>query len=340
MDFLDVTLAIVPRERFSFSQRSLESILANTPPAVQMIYVDGNAPEPVRNYINATCAAKDIRLIRKDEYLSPNVARNLAVAGVRSKYVVFIDNDVLVTPGWLTKLVRSAEENNAWAVGPLYCQGEPAGSTIHMAGGTAHFYEKEGLRFFHEAHTLCGQSTERCLPTLSAGPVELLEFHTMLLRTDTFHRFGKLDEEYMSVHEHVDICLKLRQAGLSVFMEPESVTTYVGPPPLADYDREYFSLRWCDAWNRISMQHFQEKWVVSEKDPGLQKVLEWASYHRCKALQAWQSWLRPLGRKRALRLIAACEAPISRNRFRLDECLPGHRFSGGRNQTGSSVTAV
>jgi GT2 family glycosyltransferase len=47
------------------------------------------------------------------------------ISQTSGKYVVFIDNDVLVTPGWLGSLVRRTEETGAWLVGALYCFGEP-----------------------------------------------------------------------------------------------------------------------------------------------------------------------------------------------------------------------
>ncbi len=327
MDSL-ATVAIVPRERFSFSERSLESVLQHTPNATPIVYIDGNSPTHVQQYLENRCADRHIGLVREDNFLSPNVARNKAAALARTKYLAFIDNDVLVTPDWLEKLVHCAESTGAWAVGPLYCQGEPAGAQIHMAGGKAHFYQHEGRRYFRESHTLCGKSTVDVLPSLQQSQVELLEFHTMLVRTDIFERFGKLDEEFLSVHEHVDLCLSLRTAGLGVYMEPASVVTYVGPQPLEEDDMSYFKLRWCDAWNRLSMNRFREKWGVCPTDPGIEHVLTWATNHRCKVQTTWHSLLRPLGRARARRVVAACEVFQSRRQFALAECLPGKPFSG------------
>ncbi len=334
MDSSLVTVAIVPRERFSFAERSLASVLQHTPPQVPIVYVDGNSPQAVQRSIHALLDQRrnqrNSTLVRSEHFLSPNVARNLAAAQTQSKYILFVDNDVLVSPLWIESLVQCAESTGAWAVGPLYCQGEPIGEHIHMAGGTAHFYVEHGKRRFRESHTHCGMAVPAVLPKLRCGPVELLEFHTMLLRTDTFARFGKLDEEYLSLHEHVDLCITLRGAGLGVYMEPRSVTTYVGPLPLANIDRDYFSLRWCDAWNRLSMHHFQAKWDVDPSDPGIEQVLHWGTHHRCKAQASWQAILRPLGSRRARRLIAACESVVSRTRYRDHECLPGRIHSGGR----------
>lgn len=292
--------------------------------------MDGNSPPPVRQSLEERVTSNGIRLIRRDQFLSPNVARNLAALQVNTKYVAFIDNDVIITPNWLNCLVACAEETWAWAVGPLYCQGEPVGSTIHMAGDTAHFYEHEGRRHFREAHTLCGQPVNKHFRALQRGPVELLEYHCLLLRTEVFDRFGPLDEQYLSLHEHVDLCLTLRQAGHGVFMEPQSLITYVGPLPLTASDRDFFSLRWCDAWNQLSIERFQRKWEVCPTDPGLVQVLDWATQHRCKSQTSWHSLLRPLGRSRARRLITACEPRFSRSRFPRELCQVGGPLSGGR----------
>jgi len=86
-------------------------------------------------------------LIRTEGYLTPNHARNLALAQVKSKYVVSLDNDVLVTPGALEALVRCAEETAASVVGPVTC------TIVHSAGGLAHIEERHGhRRFVHQNH--------------------------------------------------------------------------------------------------------------------------------------------------------------------------------------------
>lgn len=295
-----------------------------------MVYVDGNSPPAVRRHVEEQATVRGFSVLRHDEYLTPNTARNRAAAQVRTRYVAFIDNDVLVTPGWLERLVQCAEETGAWAVGPLYCQGEPAGTCIHMAGGTAHFYEQAGERFFEEEHLHYGQHPNTLGPLLQRGPIELLEFHCMLLRMEVFERFGRLDEQLPSLHEHIDVCLAIREAGRPVFLEPTSSITYVGPLPLAATDRDYFSLRWSDAWNRQSIAHFQQKWQVSPNDPSLADALAWGEGHRLKAQTAWCTLLRPLGRHRANRFIGRFERRHNQLRYPFDGCAPGGPFSGGR----------
>lgn len=112
-----VTIVVVPRERFSCTQASLESIYEHTKIPFKLIYVDGNSPTKVRKYLQKQAQEKNFQLIRTDYYLSPNHARNIGLSHVDTKYLVFLDNDVIVSPGWLQALVNCAETTGATVVG-------------------------------------------------------------------------------------------------------------------------------------------------------------------------------------------------------------------------------
>jgi GT2 family glycosyltransferase len=320
-----VTVAIVPRERFSFAQRSLDSILARTRRPFELLYVDGCSPPPVRDYVKQKAAQHQFRLIRAEHYLSPNAARNLAAAQVRTKYVVFIDNDALVSPDWLAPLVDCAESTGAWLVGPIYCEDEPIATRVHMAGGSAGFTVENGRRTFHEAHCNYGKSLAELRPMLRRGPTEQIEFHCALVRMEAFDRLGPLDEGLLSACEHTDLCLLAREAGGEVFLEPSSVVTYVPPPPLASSDLPYFRLRWSDAWNTASVERFREKWNLAADDPSMLSLAQWLPKHRGLALEPIRKVLKTFGRRPARwlekRVVAPLEAVINRVQF------PAARFA-------------
>jgi len=263
----DITVVVVPRERFSLVPRSLESLYTQTDIPFRLVYVDGRSPARIRRYLDVEAKRRGFRLLRSPRYLSPTEARNLGLVQASGRYVVFIDNDVLVRPGWLSALFRCAEETGAWLVGPLYCFGEPAFTKVHMAGGTAHFEVRDGRRYLAEKHHVPGQRLEDIRRNLRRMRTELVEFHCLLARTEVFERLGSLDAGFLSDFEHLDLCLAVREAGGQIYLDPNALVNWVTPPPLAWSDLPYFMLRWSDAWNRASLQHFRMKWDLTEEDP-------------------------------------------------------------------------
>ncbi len=267
-----VTLVVVPRERFSFTISSLENIYQNTDIPFKLVYVDGGSPTSIKDYLKSQAQEKGFDLIRTEHYLVPNVARNMGLKRVTTPYVVFVDNDVIVSQGWLTKLLDCAEATEATIVGPLMCQHEPVHEQIHFAGGEAHiFTDIKGRKRLREKMYKQGHKVEKMLPTLTRKETELCEFHCMLAKTEIFENVGYLDEKMLNTKEHVDFCMTVRKHGGTVYFEPESIVTYVTgiTPNLSDL--KFYMLRWSDAWELASLNRLRQKWNIAEDMYFLQK---------------------------------------------------------------------
>lgn len=276
-----VTIVVVPRERFSCTRQSLESIYEQTQIPFNLVYVDGNSPAQVRRYIEEQAQKKGFELIRTDYYLYPNQARNLGLSQVKTKYLVFFDNDVIVSPGWLNQLVQCAEETNATVVGPLMCQEQPLHEIVHCAGGESHTWvDQTGKRRFREKMYLQGKRVEDVRSRLQRTPTELAEFHCVLVRRDIFEQVGLLDEAMLNTKEHLDFCMSVIQAGGTVYFEPNSIVTYVPGPPLELTDLHYYMLRWSDEWTLNSLNRLRQKWNLSEDSyfTSKYKKLGWRRY--------------------------------------------------------------
>lgn len=289
-----VTIVVSPRERFSYARESLESIYSHTSIPFHLIYVDGGSPAPLRDYLKAQATQREFQLIRTDYYLSPNEARNLALSHVKTPYVLFIDNDVEVTPGWCDRLLQCAEETQAMVVCPLTCIGKPLHQKIHLAGGEARIVlEVKGdkIRYkVHEKHYFVNRLVSEVQDQLCRQQCEFAEFHCMLVRTEIFQKIGFLDEQLLSTREHIDFCLSVTQEGGTIYCEPASVVTYVPDVLYRWSDLSYFMVRWSDEWEDISLKHFQNKWNLG-KDKYFKKRYNRMGYRR------HQAFLRPLLRK-------------------------------------------
>ena len=262
-----VTIVVVPRERFSCTQESLESIYKYTEIPFKLVYVDGNSPAKVRRYLEAQAQAKNFQIVRTDYYLSPNHARNIGLSYVDTKYLVFFDNDVIVSPGWLKALVACAEETEATVVGPLMCQYKPLHKIVHFSGGESHiFTDVKGRRRIREKMYKQGQKVSNVRPKLQRTQTELAEFHCVLVRTNIFERISQLDEAMLNTKEHLDFCMTVAEAGGTVYFEPDSIVTYVPGPPLDWTDIHFYMLRWSDAWTLASLNQLRQKWNLAEDE--------------------------------------------------------------------------
>ncbi len=303
----DVTIVVVPRDHFSHARASLESLFVHTPLPYQMIYVDHSAPPEVSAWIERTCHERGIRHMAVDHPLTPNEARNLALRQVTTRYTVFVDNDALVTQGWLEPLVEVAEREGAWLVGPLYLIDELERGHVHMSGGWLGVRDENGQRRFHEAHRDPDARLADVRGRLEAGPTELVEFHCMLVRTALFARIGELDEQLLTHAEHVDLCLRVQQAGLPIWFEPRSTVTYLPPKSLRPDELGFYLLRWNEAWNQASIDRFCDKWQLDAGDPYREHQREFLRLMRRRALGriAW-----PVGRVLELLLYRKVIGPL------------------------------
>ncbi len=265
------TLVVVPRERFSYTSQSLESIYQNTTLPFKLVYIDGNSPEKVKRYLQAQAQERGFKLIRTNHFLTPNQARNLSLPHIDTQYVVFIENDVLVTPFWLERLVNCAEETGAWLVGPLTCEGEDF-ATIHFMGGSIKVTEEQGKRRIVCRRPYMYNPLAKVESSLKREPTQLLEFHSMLVRRELFDQLGGFDEALLGTADEDDFCLTVLQAGKLIYFEPASRISFIVPNPPALSDLPFFFSRWSHAWCETSVDRFIQKWNLSEDSPSLKHI--------------------------------------------------------------------
>lgn len=322
-------VAFVPREVFSTTRHALETLLQRTTEPFDLIVVDGGSPPPVANYLRQASRVHGFTLLRTEQYLTPNQSRNLAARWARDNsdapYVVFVDNDALVAPGWLSAMVACAEETGAWVVGPAYFEHLPEGQTLHMFGGQCRIETNaNGSRSYVEKHNYAHKPIDQLTEPLVRCETELIEFHTVLVRQQALETIGMLDEGFLCHAEHGDLCLSVRQAGGTVWLEPLAQVTYVPPRRLEHADREFFFLRWSEAWLAANQHHMQKKWGVdlaAQNAPG--RGVHWVRGHRRYGL-AFLARLRGLlGRKLTRSIEKRCVMPfepmINRRRYPPEE---------------------
>jgi glycosyltransferase involved in cell wall biosynthesis len=326
------TIAFVFRERLSPTVSCLQHLLdTTTVGSYELICVDTGVPKCIAESLRQLAARHGFTLIRSEHYLSPNQSRNLALQRVRTRYVVFVDNDVAVGQDWLNALVRCAEETGAWLVAPLYLESHKGELRIHMFGGKIQVRDEEGRPAYIEKHDL-----QHVLPDrnslLVRQTTELIEFHTLLMNMDAYRALGPLDEKLLNIAEHSDLCLAVRNAGKQIYLEPSSVITYLIPDRLEVIDREYFALRWSESWTEATLTRLAEKYSIPLEERGLREYGIWVRFHRQRALVTYPRLRGLLGPKWHERFRKYVGQPLEKRRnlrrYSLSEDFIKHTTKG------------
>lgn len=263
---IEITIVVLPREKFSYCQMTLEALLENTKLPFKLIYVDGNSPRKTRDYLRTKLAGRpDTSLLRFDHYIGPMYARNIALKQVDTKYVAMVDNDVYLKPGWLEALYRCAQEEQAEAVVPLVTVGGPQSDIIHVSSGESGIKRNsKGASYFHNKQDWEWYKVTEVPEPLVRRQTELLENHCVLAHTEVIRAFGGFDDNQCNMVNNIDLSMLFMSQKAKTMFEPEAQVVYLlGPDvPTTWSDLPYWYLSWSEKWTRQYFKLMANKYQV------------------------------------------------------------------------------
>ena len=252
-----VTIGFTVRERYSQAAGALRALFENTKEIdYRLIIVDSLTPPRYLRQIEETVAGRDnVEFLRVNRYLLPNEARNLVVPMCDTDYLVFLENDCYVSPGWLTLLLDAIKRHNAGVAAPLLFEHAKYHGDDLLGNFNDHEIDGETRL---EVYSLGGKHEEQ-----TSMIVESVESHLLLFDTDVVRRLDLFDE-VLTTHDCLDISLRLREACVPIVFEPRAHADLVYPPPVEREEREFFRERWSLAADRRSADRVRQKWGLKE----------------------------------------------------------------------------
>jgi glycosyltransferase involved in cell wall biosynthesis len=288
-----VTALMVQRERYSPARIAIEAFLACTPADVDLIYVDGGSPWEEEQAIAAiACRSDRLRVLRYESPLRLNLARRFGVlamgpVGVGDMdFVLLLDNDVIVEPGWFEPLLARAAQGVP-VVMPLILEGDPAADEpmIHSAGWAIEIEGDDRHDQIKARHDF--QHSPLSRHHLESGPITGIELHCCLMRRSVFDQLDwddRLDEPF----SFLDISLQLRRLGQAMWLEAQSQVTFLHPQMVGGFtpaDLELYLFRWDDRVLDESVRYLRRRWRLTAADPLLWRIWRWAIANRQVPLQ-------------------------------------------------------
>ncbi|WP_374408335.1 glycosyltransferase family 2 protein [Pelagerythrobacter sp.] len=247
-----VSILVATRDRVELLRKCVDGLLHETDyPDFEVIIADNDSREAeTLAYMNSVAADPRVRVVRWPHPFNYSAINNFAAGHARGQFLCLLNNDIeIIDPDWLSEMMREAVRPGVGAVGArlLYPDRsiQHAGVAIGIgdAAGHAHRGLPEGEPgYFAQALVARGATavTGACL----------------LVERQHFDAVDGLDEESLAVaYNDVDLCLKLRERGLSNIYTPAATLIHhesksrgldFAPEHRARYMRELavFQARW------------------------------------------------------------------------------------------------
>ncbi|MEP7340663.1 MAG: class I SAM-dependent methyltransferase [Acidobacteriota bacterium] len=98
----------------------LDSVVRYTRPPYSLLLVDDGSDQETRSYLAGFAHGQGAKLLRNEQAKGYTLAANQGLRQSRADYVVLLNSDTIVTPGWLDRLVACGESDaRIGLIGPL-----------------------------------------------------------------------------------------------------------------------------------------------------------------------------------------------------------------------------
>ena len=244
----DVTIVMPVFNKLELTKVCVDSLhkvpVAHT---FEILVVDNGSRDGTGPWLAAQEAQGRLRRIRNPQNLGFAQGCNLGARAARGRYILFLNNDMEVLPGWLEPMVTCLDHDpQVGIVGACLIF---ADKTIQH-GGVAMVRTTAGaettLEGIHQAY-------RKPLDFPGARRNQTLQVVTgacLLIRSELFAGLGGFDEAYWNGNEDVDLCLRAGEKGWRV--------VYLGDSLIHHYESQSGAERW--ARTRDNVELFNRVW--------------------------------------------------------------------------------
>ena len=159
---------------------------------------------------------------------------NDALAGLSEDIFILLNSDVKVTPNWISPIKAIFDSDPIIAAIQPKILDYKKPTHFEYAGAAGGFIDKFGYpycrgRIFDNLEEDFGQYDDEIEIFWASGAC-------LAIKRNQYYEVGKLDEDYFSHQEEIDICWRLHNYGYKVIYTPNSVVYHVGGATLNSMD--------------------------------------------------------------------------------------------------------
>lgn len=210
-----VSILIPVYNKAVYTFNCLKSILENTEGVdYEVVVVDDCSTD---NTAAMLASMENVKVVRNEENLGFLRTCNRGAALATGRYILLLNNDTQVLPGWLEALVRLAE--NDPAVGAVGAK---------LVYPTGRLQEAGGIIWNDGSSYAYGRDDDPARPEYNfVRDVDYCSGACLLVRRDLWERAGGFDLRFApAYYEDTDLCFTIRQMGYRVVYQPAAVVIH------------------------------------------------------------------------------------------------------------------
>lgn len=233
------SIVILTHNQLEFTQACVDSIQAKTDEPYELIFVDNASTDGTREYIRCVPGAK---LIVNGENRGFPAGCNQGIGVAKGEFILLLNNDTIVTTGWLDRLLRVLENDpQIGLVGPV---SNNVGSEQQIAVTYDDLANLDGFAWeWGKSHDGKRADTDR-----------LIGF-CLLIRRPVIEQIGVLDEQFgVGCFEDDDYCKRALAAGFRVVIARDAFVHHFGGRTFVGMQVDYAALM------KKNQALFEKKW--------------------------------------------------------------------------------
>jgi len=247
------SIIILTFNNLSYTQQCLTSVIQYTDTPYELIIVDNNSSDGAQDWLKEFASTHpSCQLILNSENLGFPGGINQGLKRAKGEYIVLLNNDTVVTNGWLRNLIKVAQSNpRIGLVGPM---------TNSVDGP-----QKDRTAWYVSLKHMArhAERTAKIYKDITYEAVKL-RFYCVLITRQVLEVCGGLDERFSPGNcEDDDYCLRAQLAGFSIVIARNVFIHH--------YGSKSFTISGARNYNALIEENkvkFRGKWGIQIEDIG------------------------------------------------------------------------
>lgn len=210
-------------------ERFLPNILENS--IYEIVVIDNASTDDSVIFLRENYP--DLHMVVLGDNFGYSQGYNLGLQQLKDKYEFYIllNSDVQVTPNWDVRMVGFMEKNPKMAAAQPKVLSLVDEGYFDYAGAAGGYLDKLGYpycrgRILHTLERDMGQYDDVCEVDWASGAC-------FFIRCDAFHSHGGFDPVFFAHMEEIELCLRWRNSGYGIFVNPDVSVYHLGGGTLA-----------------------------------------------------------------------------------------------------------